>query len=70
MKIGNSQNLKSTVMDGNPIRKVGKSENFQNDEERRCQNEEKLCKSIIKGSARRNREKHAILAEIEEKQRA
>ena len=30
---------------------------------RKDQDEDKLCKSIIKGLARRNREKHAILAE-------
>ena len=30
--------------------------------------EEKMCKSIIKGLARRIREEHAILAEIEEEQ--
>ena len=35
------------------------------------QDEEKLCKSIMRGFARRNREKHAILAEFgEEDQRA
>ena len=32
----------------------------------RGQNEERLCKSIIKGLARRNHEKHAILAEMVE----
>ena len=37
----------------------------------RDQDQEKLCKSIIKGGARRNREKNAILAEVgEEDQRA
>ena len=31
------------------------------------QSEERLCKSIIKGLARRNRERHAMLADAEEK---
>ena len=48
------------------LEKVGKLENFTTDEEMRNQNEEKLCKSIVKGLPRRNRAKHAILAELEE----
>ena len=36
--------------------------------ERKDQDEEELCKSIIKGLARLSREKHAMLAEIEEEQ--
>ena len=52
------------------IKKVWKSENSTTDEERKEQDREKLCKSIVKGLARRNREKHAILAEVgEEDQR-
>ena len=47
------------------IGKVGKSENSKTDEERKDQEEEKLCKSITKGLPRRNHEKHAMLAEIE-----
>ena len=46
------------------VGKVGKSENSKIDEERKDQVEEKFCKSIIKKP--RNREKHAILAEIVE----
>ena len=38
------------------------------DEEMRSQSEERLCKSIIKGFARRNRERHAMLADVEEEQ--
>ena len=49
---------------------MDKFEKFENwtDVETRCQNEEKLCKSIIKGIAGRNREKRVILAEIEEEE--
>ena len=32
------------------------------------QSEERLCKSIMKGLARRNRERHAMLADVEEEQ--
>ena len=38
------------------------------DTEMSSQSEERLCKSIIKGLARRNREKHAMLADVEEEQ--
>ena len=31
------------------IGKVGKPENSQTDEERKCQNDEKVCKAILKG---------------------
>ena len=34
----------------------------------RSQSEERLRKSIIKGFARRNREKHTILADVEEEE--
>ena len=37
--------------------KLGKLENFKTDEEVRNQNEETLCMSIMKGLARRTREK-------------
>ena len=53
-------------MHGVKIGKVGKLEDSKTDKERKDQDEETLCKSIIKGLTRRNREKHAILAEIEE----
>ena len=46
-------------MNGIKIGKVGKSENSQTDEEREDQEEDKFCKSIIRGIARRNREKNA-----------
>ena len=49
-------------MDGGNIGKVGKSENFKTDEERKDRDEEKLCKSIIRGVEKYNRERHAILA--------
>ena len=44
-------------MDGVRVGKVGKLENYRIDEEMRSQSEERLRKSIIKGLARRNREK-------------
>ena len=46
----------------------GKSENSKTDEERKDQDEDKQCKPIIQGLARRNREKRVILAEIEEEE--
>ena len=46
--------------------KLEKSENSKTDEEKKDQDEEKWCKSVIRGLARRNREKHAILAEVGE----
>ena len=45
-----------------------KSENSQTGESRKIRDEEKLCKSIITGQARRNREKHMTLAPEEEVQ--
>ena len=48
------------------LEKLGNRRIPKTEEERKDQNEEKLCKSIIKGLARRHREKHAIFAEIEE----
>ena len=45
--------------------KIGK---LQIDEEMWSQSEERLCKSILKGLARRNRERHAMLADVEEEQ--
>ena len=55
-------------MDGVKSGKDGKLENCKIDEEMWSQSEERLCKSIIKGLARRNRERHAILADVEEEQ--
>ena len=48
------------------LEKFEKSENSRTDEERKDQDEENLCRSIIKGLARRSRKKHTILAEVEE----
>ena len=55
-------------MGGVKTGRVGKLEIYKIDEEMWCQSEEKLCKSIIKGLARRNRERHAMLADVEEEQ--
>ena len=60
--VGKRQNQKSTVMNGVNVGKVGTWENFKTDEGRKDQDEEKLRKAIIKDLARRNREKHAIMA--------
>ena len=68
--VGKNQNLKSIVMDGVNIRKigkvgkVGKSETSETDAERKDQDEEKVCESIVKGLAKRNRVKYTILAEV------
>ena len=60
--------LKTIVMNGVKIGKVGKLKNYRIDEEMRRQSEERLCKSIMKGLARRDREKHEMLAEVKEKE--
>ena len=39
------------------LEKLEKSENSKTDEKKKDQDEEKWCKSVIKGLARRNREK-------------
>ena len=62
------ENLKSPVMDGVKFGKVGKWENSKIDEEIRRRSEETLCRSIMKGLTRRNCEKHAMLADVEETQ--
>ena len=67
-KVGREQNLKSIVMTGVKIGKVGKLENCIIDEEMRSQSEKRLCKSIIKGVSRRNREKQAMFADVEEEE--
>ena len=78
-KVDREQKLKSIVMDSQKWQRGqgegcrdGWSQNWKSwkiDEEMWCQSEEKLCKSIIKGRfARRNREGHAILADVEEGQ--
>ena len=51
--------------------KLEKMENWKiakTDEEMWSQSQERLCKSIMKGLARRNRERHAMLADVEEEQ--
>ena len=60
--------MKNVVMDGVETGKVGKLEKCKIDEEMWSQSEERLCKSIIKGLARRKREIHAMLADVEEEQ--
>ena len=49
-KLGKSLISKIIVMDGVKVGKVGKPQNSKIDERRKDQNEEKLCKSTIKGS--------------------
>ena len=60
--------MKTVVMNGVKSGKVGKLENCTTDEEMWSQSEERLCKSVMKGLARRNRERHAMLADVEEEQ--
>ena len=67
-KIRGKQNLKSIVMDGVKFEKVGKWENSKTDEETCRRSEEKMGRSIMKGLTRRNCEKHAMLADMEETQ--
>ena len=67
-KIDGKQNLKSTVMDGVKFSKVGKLENRKSDEEMLSRSEEKLCRSIIRGLAKRNYERHTMLADMEKEQ--
>ena len=62
------QRTKDTVMDGVKFGKVGKLENCRIDDEMQCRSEEKFCKSILKGLARRIHEKHTMLADVEEDQ--
>ena len=67
-KIDGKQKLKSIVMNGVKSGKVGKLENCKSDEGMLSQSEERLCRSIIKGLARRNHERHTMLADVEEEQ--
>ena len=48
--------------------KVEILENCENDQETWSQCEKSLCKSIIRGLATRNHEKHTMLADVEEEQ--
>ena len=66
-KFGREQNLKSIVINGVKIGKVGKLGNYRIDEEMRGQIKERLRKSSIKCLARHSREKRAMSAEVEEK---
>ena len=50
------------------LEKLQKLENCRTDEEMWSQSEERLCKSIINCLARRTRERHATLADVEEEQ--
>ena len=62
-KLAKYKNLKCmNVAQIGEFGKVGKLESSKTDEERKDQND---CKLIIKSLARRNREKHAILPEME-----
>ena len=60
------ENLKSTAMDGVKFGKIGKGESSKIDEKKFRRSEETLCRSITKGLTRRNCEKHAMLADMEE----
>ena len=62
------QKLKSIVMNGVKTRKVGNLEICKIDEEMWSQSWERLCKSIMKGLARRNHEKHTMFADVEKEQ--
>ena len=60
--------VKNVVMNGVKSGKVGKLEYYKSDEGMLSQSEERLCRSIIKGLARRNYERRAMLADVEEEQ--
>ena len=47
---------------------IGKLENCANDEETMSQNEERLCKSIVRGLVKRDHKKHTMLADVGQKQ--
>ena len=68
VRSGKEDEVKNIVMDGVETGKVVKLENCKIDTEMWNQSKERLCKSIMKGLARRNRERHAILADVEEEQ--
>ena len=55
-------------MNGVKSGKVGKLENCKSDEGMLSQSEERLCRSIMKFLARRNHERHTMLADVEEEQ--
>ena len=60
--------MESVVMNGVRSGKVGKLEKCNSDEGMLSLNEKRLCRSIIKGLARRNHERHTMLADVEEEQ--
>ena len=81
-KVGREQKLQSIVMDGVKKWKRGQGEERRDgwsqhwkswkiaktDEEMWCRSDETLCKSIMKGLARRSSEGHAMLEDVEEEQ--
>ena len=60
--------VKNVVMNGVKSGRVGKLENCKSNEGMLSQSEERLCRSIIKGLARRNNARHTMLADVEEEQ--
>ena len=77
-KVEKEHNLKSIVMNGVKSKKgdtvksvainggkSGKSGNCESDEETRSQRKERLCKSITRGLAKRNHERHTMLADVD-----
>ena len=48
--------------------RFGKLENHKINKKMHRQSEEKLCKSIMKGLAKRSREEHVVLVDVEERQ--
>ena len=67
-KTERQQNLKRIATDGVKFRKVGQLGNCEIDEEVYRRGEERFCRSIIKGLARCNHERHTMLADMEEEQ--
>ena len=60
--------VKNIVMNGVKSGEVGNFKNYKSDEGMLSQSEERLCRSIVKGFARRNYERHTMLVEVEEEQ--
>ena len=65
VRSGKEDQVKNVVMDEVKSEKVGKLENCKMDTQMWSRSEERLCKAIIKGQARNNREKYAMLADVE-----
>ena len=53
-------------MDGVKSGKLGKLENYEDDDDTMSQSEERMCKSITRGLVKRNHEKHTMLADVGE----